>query len=293
MHYLGFDIGGSSIKAVLIKEKRMVRRVHHEVIESLAEDTPNNLDELLGLVEKMKNGLTEGIAAGEIGGVGFAVAGVLDLGRERVLNSPNIGYLNGQPFKKLLEEKLNWPVKLEHDAHCFLLAEKEVGLAQGLKNVFYLTLGTGIGGAFMIDGEIIIGSRGAAGEIGHTIIDIDDGLELEDLAANKFLKKRLDVGSMEVRRLVESGDQKAIGVVEEMSRNLGVGIANVINIFDPEAIIIGGGINWAKDFLSVGIKMAVNKFVVSPEGKTTRILFSELDRFGGALGAAMLFGGWW
>ncbi len=282
MYYIGFDIGGSSTKAVLVKDK--------QILKSLVEDTPENLGGLLELARKMKDELVEGVAADQIGGVGFAVTGVLDLKREKVLNSPNISYLNNQPLKKLVEEKLNCPVKLEHDVHCFLLAEKEIGLAQGLKNVFYLTLGTGIGGAFMIGGKIITGSRGAAGEIGHTIIDISAGLELEDLAANKFFEKRLGVGSMEVRRLIESGDQRATGIVEEMSRNLGVGIANIINIFDPEAIIISGGISWAKDFFSVGIEMAVNKFVVSPEGKATQVLFSELDRFGGALGAAMMVG---
>ncbi|MBI4837452.1 MAG: ROK family protein [Candidatus Portnoybacteria bacterium] len=280
MYYLGFDIGGSSTKAALVKDK--------QILKSLIEDTPDSLGGLFKLIIKMKDELAEGIAVGEVSVVGFAVAGVLDLRREKMLNSPNIGYLNDQPLKKLLEEKLNCSVKLEHDAHCFLLAEKEIGSARGLKNVFYLTLGTGIGGAFMVDGKIISGSHGAAGEIGHMIMDISGELELEDLAANKFFKKQLGVGSMEVRRLIESGDQKAFMVVEEMSRNLGVGIANIINIFDPEAIIIGGGINWAKDFFSVGIETAVNKFVVSPEARRTQILFSELDRFGGALGAALM-----
>lgn len=280
MHYIGFDIGGSSVKAALVKNK--------QILKSLVEDTSDNLSELLELIKRMRDNLIDGVAIDEIGDLGLAVAGILDLRREKVLKSPNISYLDGQLSKKILEEKLNCRVKLENDVRCFLLAEKEVGLAQNLKNVFYLTLGTGIGGAFMIDGKIINGSRGAAGEVGHTILDIGAGLELEDVAANKFFKKQLGIGSMEVRRLIEVGDQNAKRVVEEMSRNLGAGIANIINIFDPEAIIIGGGISWAKDFFLVGIEMAVNEFVVSPEGKRTQILFSELDRFGGALGAALM-----
>jgi glucokinase len=282
MYYIGFDIGGSSVKAALVKDK--------QIMKSLVEDTSKDLDGLLELIGKMKGGLVEGIAAGEMGGTGFAVAGILDARRERVLKSPNVVYLDDQPLKEMLEEKLGCKVRLENDVRCFLLAEKEVGLAQNLKDVFYLTLGTGIGGAFMIDGKIINGSWGAAGEVGHIILDIGAGLEFEDLAANKFIRKHLGIGSMEARRLIEAGDKRATEVIEEMSHNLGVGIANIINIFDPEAIIIGGGLTWAKDFLTVGIEMAVNKFVVSPEGKNTQILFSQLDRFGGALGAALISG---
>jgi len=280
MYYLGFDIGGSSTKAVLVKEK--------QILKSLVEDTPDNLDGLFKLARKMRDELVEGIIPDEIGGAGFAVAGVLDLGREKVLNSPNISYLNNQPLKKLAEEKLNWPIKLEHDTHCFLLAEKEIGSAQGFKNVFYLTLGTGIGGAFMVEGTVVFGAHGAAGELGHIIIDNSSGLEYEDMAADKFLKKSLGLGSMKARTLVESGNQKAIEVLKQMSNNLGIGVANIINILDPEAIIISGGISWAQDFLLVGINQAVEKFVNSPEAKKTKILFSELDRFGGALGAALM-----
>jgi glucokinase len=282
MHYLGFDIGGTETKVALIKDK--------QIIKSICEDSPDNLEGLLNLAKKMKMQLIESLAGQEIGGIGFSIAGVLDMKREAMSNSPNIQYLNDQPIKKLLEEKLNpFSIKIEHDVHCFLLAEKEVGLARGFKNVVYLTVGTGVGGALMINGEIQDGAHGASGEIGHMIIEAGQQLDLENLTANNFVKKRLGVSAAEAEKLVRSGDEKAKEVFEERGKNLGIGLANIINIFDPEAVIIGGGVVSAQEFILSGIREGIEKFVISPEAKKTKILFSELGQFGGALGAAMLF----
>ena len=282
MFYLGFDIGGSSIKAVLVKDKGIVK--------SVTEDLPDNLENLLLLVGKMRNNLIENIQADQIGGIGFGIAGAIDASREKVLNSPNIQYLNDQSIKKLLEEKLKpLSIKIEHDVHCFLQAEKEVGLAKELKNVVYLTVGTGVGGAWMVDGKIQIGAHGASGEIGHMIIEVSQQLDFENLTANVFVKKRLGINAVEAEELLRLGDQKAKEIFDERGKNLGIGLANIINIFDPEAIIIGGGVVSAQEFILSGIKEGIEKFVISPAAKATKILFSQLGNFGGALGAAMLF----
>ncbi len=286
MYNLGFDIGGSSVKAVLVKNK--------EIIKSDVRDLPDNLEGLLNLIVEMKNNLSDGVSPEDIKGIGFGVAGVLNQVRDSILKSPNIQYLNNQPLKKLLEEKLpTYPIKLEHDVNCFLLAEREIGLAREIRNVFYMTLGTGIGTGFMVDGKIILGGHGAAGEGGHTIIDEGKGMkfdELEELAANKFILSQLGFGSIEAIKRAEAGDEKAKDVLFQLGRNLGVGIANIINTFDPEAIILSGGISEAKEFILPGIKNGVEKFVVSTEAKKAQILFSKLGRFGGALGAALMFG---
>jgi glucokinase len=282
MYYLGFDIGGSNIKTVLIKDK--------QITKSATEKTPQNQEDFLSLVGKMKEDLTGGISGGEIGGVGFSIAGALDANRDTMLNSPNIQYLNGQPIKKLLQERMApLPIKIEHDVHCFLQAEKETGLAKDLKNVFYLTVGTGVGGAFMINREIFIGAHGASGEAGHMIIDTSQQLDLERSTANEFVKSKLGINADEAEKLVRAGDEKAKDVFNERGRNLGAGIANIINIFDPEAVIIGGGVVSAQEFILPGIKEGIEKFVISPESKKTKILFSQLGKFGGALGAALLF----
>jgi len=280
MHYIGFDIGASSIKAVLVKNK--------EIVKTALQSLPPDLAGLLELFGAMFKDLTEGLT--EIRGIGFGFAGMLDKQREIMLISPNIGYLSSQSLKNLLAEKFkSYSVKIEHDAHCFLLAEKEVGLAKNLTDVFYLTLGSGVGGAWMVNGKISIGAHGAAGEVAHTIIDIDQSAELEALASNKFIVSQLGVGSIEAGKSAAAGDTKAQEVLKQLSQNLGVGIANIINIFDPEAIIINGGISEAHELILPGIKEGIAKFVTSPAAKETKILFSQLGRFGGALGAALMF----
>lgn len=280
MHYIGFDIGASSIKAVLIENK--------ETVKTALQPLPLDLAGLLELFGAMFKELSEGVA--EINGIGFGFAGMLDKQREIMLVSPNIGYLNNQPLKNLLAEKFKpYPVKIEHDAHCFLLAEKEVGLVKDLADVFYLTLGSGVGGAWMVDGKIAVGAHGAAGEVAHTIINIDQSMELEALASNKFIVGLLGVGSIEAGKSAMAGDAKAQEVLKKLGQNLGVGIANIINIFDPEAIIINGGISEAQELILPGVKEGITKFVLSPTARETKILFSQLGRFGGALGAALMF----
>ena len=147
MYYLGFDIGASSLKAVLVKNR--------EIVKSRVQDLPLNLEGLLLALVKIYADLIANISHEELGGAGFALAGVMDRERQIMLNSPNIKYLDNQPIKELLEGR--WRglrLKIEHDAHCFLLAEKTIGLAQNFKDVLYLTLGSGIGGALMMNGRI-------------------------------------------------------------------------------------------------------------------------------------------
>jgi len=286
MYYLGFDIGGSSIKAVLVKDKK--------ILASDIRTRPDNFDALISLIVETAYELTKKADTDKILGVGFSFAGALDVNRQMMLKSPNIPYLDGQPLKDILGEKL-YPssVKIEHDANCFLLAEKEFGGAKNFKNVFYLTIGTGVGSAWMVDGKIQTGAHGASGEKGHEIINISGGAEfdeLEELAAGKFIMHELALSAIEAGKMAQAGDQKAIAVLNKLGNNLGVGIANAINAFDPEVVIIGGGVAEAKTFIIGGIKVSVAKYVVSPAARQVPIIFSDLGIFGGALGATLLFG---
>ena len=279
--HLGFDIGGSSIKAALVQKNK--------IVGTRFERLPKNFEGLVKAIVGIKNDFTSNKAL-KIEGVGFSIAGPLDKKREKVLNSCNISYLNNKPFLQRFKRELSpFPVVIEHDVYCFLLAEFKVGAAKKYKNVFYLALGTGIGGAFMIDGKIIKGSHGSAGEVGRTIIDINGEKVWEDVAANKFIRKKLGLYFSEAKQRADAGNKIAAQIFGEMGKNLGIGIANIINTFDSEVIIIGGGVASAKNLLKPGIKKGIEKYVVSPEARKTKILWSKLGRFGGALGAALLF----
>jgi len=281
MYYLGFDIGGSIVKAVLIREKK--------IIKSKIADLPDSLAGLLAWLNETKQELIAGIEK-EIAGVGFAVAGVLNTERSKMLKSPNINFLDGQPLGELFQSIVQpYPIKIEHDAHCFLVAEADVGLVKNLKNVFYLTIGTGIGGAWMVDGKICYGAHGSAGEVGHTIVDIQNKYDLEDIAANKLIKRELGIGSIEALKRAREGDKECQDIFKKVGKNLGVGLANIINIFDPEVIVLNGGISEAQDLILPAIEEEIEEFVVSPAARETKILFSQLGLEGGALGAALLF----
>lgn len=270
------------MKAVLIKNKKIIR--------NRLEDLPNNLKDLLGLATRLTDELSAKIKPEKIGGIGFALASTLDFKRDKTLRSYNIEYLSNQPIKKLLEGKLRpYRIKIEQDTPCFLLAELKVGLAREFKNVFYFILGRGIGSAWAIDGKIFKGSHGAATEAGHMVLEMGQGWDLEEMASSKLVGKLLKISSEEAFKKARQGDLAAQEAFRQLGRNLGVGLANVINIMDPEAIILGGGVAEAKEFISPAIGEEIERYVISPAAKETKILFSQIGRYGGALGAALLF----
>lgn len=280
MFTFGFDIGASRLKAALVKETK--------IIKSEQADLPNNLADLLVLMEKIFKAMTadDGVAPA---GLGVSVPGFKYAAAEELFRVSHIEYLDNQPLQKIFAEKFQLhPVRVAHDAHCFLLAEKKTGLAQNFKNVFYLTLGSSIGGAALVDGQLFFGAHGSAGEIAHTLINIDPPFELETVASNIFIVKNLGAGSVEGGQLARAGDEKALAVFNQLGQNLGVVIANIINLLDPEAVILSGGIAENENLLRPGIKEGMEKFVISPVARSTPILFSQLGSFGGALGAALL-----
>lgn len=281
MYYLGFDIGGSSIKAVLVQKE--------EIVGTRFERLPRNFNALLEIVVNIRSDFSQAVGIKNIKGIGFSVAGALDKKRDKVMKSPNIPYLNNKQLPKVFKRVLRFEnIKMERDLPCFVIAEQKKGLAKKYRNIFYLTLGTGIGGAFTVDGSIVLGSHGSAGEVGQTIIDFDRLIRWENIAANKYIKSKLKIPFTEAKQKALKGDKKVTRLFKEVGKNLGLGIANVINVFDPEAVLISGGLASAKEFFLPEIKLAIKKFVISSEAQKTKILWSKLGRFGGALGAALL-----
>jgi len=282
MYHIGFDIGGSSIKAVLVRDKKVISRATKVL--------PKNMNALLSAVKDIKDEFESAIKPKRVSKAGFSVAGVLDKKRERMLKSPNIKYLDEKPLKKLFQQKLNLRnIIIENDANCFLIAEQAIGAGKKFKNIFYFIVGTGIGGALMIDDKVILGSHGSAGEAGHMIIDINKKIDLEDLSSNKFIKKSLGISAEEAFKKAKKGDKRAKKALLQLGENLGVGAANIINIIDPEALIISGGISSAKKFILPGVKKGIGRFVTSSEAKKTKIIFTRLGQYGGAIGAVLLF----
>ena len=284
-NFIGIDIGGTKIVFVLMRNKKVIRKVRV--------DTPKNKRELIRvLIENIEN--LKGFQ--KIEGAGIGVAGTLDKKREKILNSPNLKYLNNFPLVKVLAKRLKLKVVMENDTNCFALAEATLGQGKGKNLVFGITLGSGIGGGLVIDSEIYKGGFGGAGEIGHTIIKFD-GLKctcgnlgcFEVYASKKFFEKR-KLLPKKLEKTADQGNKKAKKVFREYGKYLGIGIANIVNLLDPEIIIIGGGIARAHKHFLPETKKEAKKRILSPLGKKSlQIKMSKLGEKSAAVGAALLF----
>ena len=262
-YIVGIDIGGSKINAVLFKNGK--------IFKSAKILTSKNLKELLEKLEALVRKLISGLGSKKISGIGCGVAGVLDLQKGVILNAPNLKFLNNLNIKKWLQEQFRREVKIDNDARSFLRAEYMFGAGRGYKNLIGITFGTGIGGGMFINDKIIYGANDSAGELGHMIISKRKDLEL--LTVKQARKLRFSKMA-----------------TKKFGQNLGIGFANVINILDPEVIIIGGGAaKTVKKFLPE-IKIEAAKFIISPKSrKNFKILVGKRGEDAGAIGAAALF----
>jgi len=295
---IGIDIGGSKINAILTREGKIFHRVKSQ--------TPKNRKEFLKKLDSAVDHLISATGKKNILGIGCGVAGTLDVDKGIILKSPNISFLNGFDIKKWLERKFSCEVKIDNDARSFTRAEYLFGAGRGYKNIVGMTLGTGIGGGIIINGKMIYGINGSTGEVGHMILnskfpacaEASAGRQIpnskpedfESLAGIKGLRRLGFTNSLKTYQLAKSGDKKAKKAFEELGRHLGVGLANLINILDPEIIVIGGGLSGAYKFFLPIAKKTMAKFIFSPKSRNNvKIFIGKLDENAGAIGAAALF----
>ena len=276
---IGLDIGGTKIEAIFWSAGKIAR--FKKII------TPKNkrvfLEKIFLLIRQ--------VAAGKnIAGIGIASAGAIDHTAGKILNSPNLKFLNGLRLGNLVGRKFSKPTKLENDANCFLLAEWFFGQAKNKKNVVGLTIGTGVGGAVLIDGELLRGTHGAAGELGHMVISHtpQEPLTLEKTVASHGFRRLGVLHPKACQDQANAGSRQAQAVYNQVGSYLGLGLANFVNIFDPELIIIGGGIARAGHLLLDPAKREMKKHSMLPANMLPVVKISKLDHVG-ALGAVSLF----
>ena len=279
-YIIGVDIGGSKIIAVLIKDEKIFHKI--KIL------TPKNRKGIFSQLQAMIEQLIKKAGGRKnIGGIGCGVLGVLDSEKGMVLMADNLRILNGFNIKKWLSKKFNCEVRIDNDSRSFTRGEYFFGAGKGFKNIIGMTLGTGIGGGIVIGGKVFQGSFNSAGEIGHMIYH---EMEFEDLMSVESLKKIGFSDSLEIYKLAKLGDKKAKKVFRQLGKYLGIGLANLINILDPEAVIIGGGIAGASKFFLPDAKQIMKKFIISPKSqKNVKILIGKLGEDAGAIGAAALF----
>lgn len=276
---IGIDIGGTKINFVLLNGKKIVK--HWKIL------TPKTKK---ALFETLKQNIPQGVKK-----IGIGVPGPLNKKGDLVLNPPNLRALNNCPLAKIIEKKTGIRTRMDNDARCFAFGEALIGAGRGARTVFGITLGTGVGGGIIIDGKIHRGAFGSAGEVGASTINFDGpkgavGIPgcLEEYCSGRFFFRKGD-SPQNFFKEAKTGDKKALQIFREYGRYLGIGLANVINIFNPETIVIGGGISNAYKFFIGEAKKEMKKRVISPVSKKyVKIKKAALKDLGGALGAALL-----
>ncbi len=273
---LGFDIGGTNLKSIFWKDGQ----IKQKSIDSLPKDLPSLLDLIKDIFDECSESF------GRPQKVGIATAALVDK-KGKIILAPNIPYLNG---KNLLEKikRCTGMKKITacHDSHAFLRAELDLNKKIKSKNILFVALGTGIGGAFTVNGRLIEDTENWPGEVGKAVLDLRTGRTLEQLGGSQFLKSSLKVKSiMEAKIKAVSGDSKALIAFEKMGANLGVGLAGAVNLLGSDTVVLGGGLIETKKFWLQFFKRSFKANLIGPKKSKTKIIISVNGIFGGAIGS--------
>jgi len=286
-YIIGVDVGASKIIFILMKNRSILG-------PTLKIKTPKNRKEFVGALVKNIEKINGSIKI-KADGLGIGLPGALDPKREKVLRAPNLTYLERFDLTTALKKKIKLPVILENDANSFTLAEALLGAGKGRNIVLGITLGSGLGGGIVIGKKIFQGAFGGAGEIGHMAINLKgpgcpcgNGLGcLESYCGERFFQRK-KVSSKDQFEKARNKNQSALKIFKEYGKYLGIGIANVANILEPDIIIIGGGISKAhRYFLKTAISEAKKRILSPLSRKNLNVKIGQLGKRAGAIGACL------
>ena len=306
---VGVDLGGTKVAAAPLREGRLGESV---VRPTSATDGPALVDELVAVVQEA--------AAGRLDAVGVGVPSVVEFETGRVISSVNVP-LADVPLRQVLGERLGVPVFVDNDATVAALAEAhDEALRPVTRHLVMLTVGTGIGGGLVLDGRIYRGSSGGAGELGHTLVGLDlsgpvpppvsfpqpgslesvaSGHGLDRMGAEaaerepdselgRLRARGLPVLGSEVVAAARDGDAAALQTLGIWGEHVGVGVANAINTFDPDEVVIGGGGALAGELLLEPVRRVARGYVLPGLAGRAAIRVARHGIRAGVLGAAML-----
>jgi glucokinase len=313
---LGIDIGGTNLVVGAVAEDGSALHALRSEPTRPEEGSDAVLRRLGGMGRAVMDETRKMVPGAEFAGVGAGAPGPLDTKRGVVLLTPNLGWVN-LPLRQLLQDALGIPAMIDNDANCAVLGEWWRGAARGAKQVIGITIGTGIGGGIIVDGRLYHGASDCAGEIGHTTVEVNGrrckcgnyGC-LEAYASGPAIARRaveaIEAGqtsklpgyvdgalekitAQTVYQAAHDGDELAEEVVGDTAKFLGAGIANMINIFNPEIVVVFGGVTLAGERLFGPLRREVAKRAFKPAVAVCRIVPAELTGTAGVYGAARTF----
>ncbi len=315
---VGVDIGGTNIKVGVMPfeggEVLALRTFPTEAARGaqfVVERVVRMIHEAIGEVLS-----THGGDRASVVGIGMGSPGPLDRETGVVLTTPNLGWRNF-PLRDLIANEVGLPTWLDNDANCATYGEWWMGAGQGTRSLVGVTLGTGIGGGIVLDGELLHGVSDAAGEIGHMTIDFTgrkckcgnygcleayasgpniaaravEGIEAgAETSLLDMVDGRLEkITAYTVYEAVVAEDAYANEVMVETAKILGAGVANLINIFNPEAVVIAGGVTRAGDHLFVPLRAEIRRRAFTSAAEACKVMPAALPDTAGVIGAAGLF----
>ena len=280
---LGIDLGGTKIEGILLDEKG--REINRKRIPTQRDDGYDAIvDRICSLVYELK-GVNETT-------IGICTPGSIDPKTEKLKNSNTVCLID-KPLKQNIESKIGQPIIIENDANCFALAEAKMGAGKKHSIVFGVILGTGVGGGIVIDGKIHHGRSHIAGEWGHHTL-YPNGKNCY-CGQKGCVEAYISGPALESRYKEITGDQKIVTDIalnppsnwkNEFTQNFGIALSNVINILDPDVIVLGGGVSKCEFLYSDGAN-SVHNYVFSPNADTP-IVKHTLGDSAGVIGAAWL-----
>jgi len=310
---LGVDLGGTKIRTALLDDGGGI--VADDYRQTLAQEGP---DAVIGRILDAARQVLDraGVGRERVRAVGIGSPGPLDVRTGEVISPPNLPGWDRVPLRQRVADGLGLDVFLENDANVAALAEHRFGAGQGTDHMLYVVVGTGVGGGLILGGQLYHGVGGMAGEIGHTVLLPDGPLCgcgnrgcLEALASGTAVAReaRLRVESGKetlmtelaegdptritarlVAQAAEQGDAEARDVLAWTMGYLGLGLANMVNLFNPEVIVIGGGLANMGDLLFGPVRRAIDRHAFPVSAGMVRVVPAALGNDAGVLGAAAL-----
>jgi len=309
---VAIDIGGTKyIVAVISADHQILSRVYRH---TLSREGPEKvIARLMSTIDEVID--KSGIKPSQLGGIAVAYAGLVDIDKGIVTEAPNLPHWNNVPLRDMLVDRFKMPAFVINDASAAALGEHRLGAGKELNNLIFITVSTGIGGGIIINGELYNGTDGCAGEIGHTVVQLD-GPECscgrrgcwESLASGtaiaRMAKEGLrsgeksilldmtygvidDVRAETVAAGARKGDALCKRVINQAACYLGIGLGNLVNIFNPQMIIIGGGVSAMGEMILRPARRSMKEHAFKLPASTVRVVRVGLGTDSGLLGAAI------
>jgi glucokinase len=306
---IGVDIGGTKLAAGVVDDRL---QIHQRLQRSMrGQDTPALLDTIASAVQELVN-----TAPGEIGAVGFGIPSLIDTRSGTSVIAVNLPLANVR-FGALMSERLDLPVFVDNDGNLAALAEHRAGAGVGVDHMVLIGLGTGISGGLILNGELYRGWIGSGAELGHMVIEMNGppcqgncpnhgcfesvasgtalarearriAEEQPESALGRALRDGRELDGPLVTELAYDGDPAANAVLELIGTRLGVAIANLVNIFNPELVVVGGGVMGAGEMLLEPARAEMLSRALPPSRDVVKVVAAEFAHEAGMVGAAAL-----